>query len=145
MQYKKGDRVTHPKKPDWGIGQVLADSTDRTVRIFFTHAGEKAISLDFVQPQRLSDDAASSPILDRLDLTTATTSSKYAKGKVLCKNCGAPTKFGETANPTRDRLGWCEPCFKHSERTFEDKHTGEKRYYDELRTIDGIKSRYSPH
>ena len=36
MQYKKGDRVKHPKKPDWGIGQVLADSTGGTVRIFFT-------------------------------------------------------------------------------------------------------------
>lgn len=41
MQYKKGDRVRHPKKPDWGIGQVLADSTGGTVQIFFTHAGEK--------------------------------------------------------------------------------------------------------
>ena len=40
---------------------------------------------------------------------------------------------------------WCDPCFKHSQRTFEDKQTGEKRYYDELRTIDGIKIRYIPH
>jgi hypothetical protein len=143
MQYKKGDRVRHPKKPDWGIGQVLADSIDGTVRIFFTHAGEKTISLDFVQPEELSGDAASSPVLDQL--TRTETQSRDAKGKVLCANCGAPTQFGETANPTRYRLGWCDPCFKHSQRTFEDKSTGEKRYYDELRTIDGIKSRYSPH
>jgi hypothetical protein len=143
MEYKKGDRVRHPKKPDWGIGQVLTDSTDGTVRIFFTHAGEKTMSLDFVQPEKLSGDAALSPILDQLDLAAEPT--KDAKGKVLCTNCGAPTQFGETANPTRYRLGWCEPCFKHSQRTFEDKHTGEKRYFDELRTIDGIKSRYSPH
>ncbi len=143
MEYKKGDRVRHPKKPDWGIGQVLTDSTDGTVRIFFTHAGEKTMSLDFVQPEKLSCDAALSPILDQLNLAAEPT--KDAKGKVLCTNCGAPTQFGETANPTRYRLGWCEPCFKHSQRTFEDKHTGEKRYFDELRTIDGIKSRYSPH
>ncbi len=143
MQYKKGDRVQHPKKPDWGIGQVLADSTDGTVRIFFTHVGEKTISLDFVQPEKLSGDAASSLVLDQL--TRTETQPRDAKGKVLCANCGAPTQFGETANPTRYRLGWCDPCFKHSQRTFEDKSTGEKRYYDELRTIDGIKSRYSPH
>ena len=142
MQFKKGDRVRHPKKPDWGIGQVLADSTGGAVRIFFTHAGEKTISLDVVQPEKLTGDAASSPILDRLDLAPP---AKDAKGKVLCKNCGAPTQFGDTANPTRYRLGGCDPCFKHSQRTFEDKDTGEKRYYDELRTIDGIKSRYSPH
>mgnify|MGYP003788994971 CR=1 FL=1 len=60
MQYKKGDRVRHPKKPDWGIGQVLADSIDGTVRIFFANAGEKTISLDFVQPEKVSGDAASS-------------------------------------------------------------------------------------
>lgn len=143
MQYKTGDRVKHPKKPDWGIGQVLADTTDGTVRIFFTHAGEKTISLDFVQPEVLSGDAAWCPALDQLNLIVPP--AKDAKGKVLCTNCGAPTQFGENANPTRYRLGWCDPCFKHSQRTFGDKHTGDVRYYDELRTIDGIKSRYSPH
>ena len=143
MQYKKGDRVKHPKKPEWGIGQVLADSTDGTIRIFFAQAGEKTLALDFVHPELLSSDVASSPILDRLDPIAQP--AKDAKGKVLCANCGAPTQFGDTANPKRYRLGWCEPCFKHSQRTFEDKSTGEKRYYDELRTIDGIKSRYSPH
>ena len=143
MQYKKGDRVKHPKKPDWGIGQVLVDSTDGSVQIFFTHAGEKTISLDFVRPEKLSSAAASSHILDRLDLIASST--KDAKRKVLCTNCGAPTQFGDRANPKRHGLEWCEPCFKHSHRTFEDKHTGEKRYYDELRTIDGIKGPYSPH
>ena len=143
MQYKKGDRVKHPKKPDWGIGQVLADSTGGTVRIFFTHAGDKTMSLDFVQPEKLSGDAASSPILDQLNLAAQPT--RDAKGKVLCTNCGAPTQFGETANPKRYQLGWCEPCFKHSQRTFKDETTGETRYIDEFRTIDGIKSRYGPH
>lgn len=142
MQYKKGDRVSHPKKSDWGIGQVLVDSTDGSVQIFFTHAGEKTISLDFVRPEKLSGDTASSHILDQLVLMARPT--KYAKGKVVCTNCGAPTP-AVRANPKRYGLGWCEPCFKHSQRTFEDKQTGEKRYYDELRMIDGIKNPYSPH
>ena len=34
---------------------------------------------------------------------------------------------------------------KHSQRTFKDETTGETRYIDEFRTIDGIKSRYGPH
>lgn len=66
------------------------------------------------------------------------------KPKILCKNCGQSTSFGETAGLERVKLGWCNPCYKHSQRTFKDKHTGEKHFYDELRTIDGIKSRYSP-
>lgn len=142
MEYRKGDRVRHPKRLEWGIGQVLADSSGGSVKIFFERAGEKAISLDFVQPVKLLGDDAGSAILDSLDFSDA--GPKYSKGKVACKNCGAPTQFGDTANPTRFRLGWCEPCFKHSLRTFEDKQTGEKRYFDELRTIDGIKNRYSP-
>lgn len=101
------------------------------------------MSLDFVQPEKLSGDAASSPILDQLNLAAQPT--RDAKGKVLCTNCGAPTQFGETANPKRHQLGWCEPCFKHSQRTFKDETTGETRYIDEFRTIDGIKSRYGPH
>jgi hypothetical protein len=51
MEYKKGERVKHPKKSDWGIGQVLADSAGGAVKVFFTHAGEKAIALD-VKRQR---------------------------------------------------------------------------------------------
>ena len=142
MEYKEGERVKHPKKLDWGVGRVLANSSGGSVRIFFTHAGEKTIALDVVQPLRLSGDAAASVILDSLDFSVA--DSTDSNGKVVCKNCGAPTQFGESANPKRFRLGWCDPCFKHSMRTFEDKQTGEKRYFDELRTIDGIKSRYSP-
>ena len=142
MEYKKGERVRHPKKNEWGVGQVLADSSGGSVKILFTHAGEKTIALDFVQPVRLSGGDAASVILDSLDFSDA--GSRDSKGKVACKNCGAPTQFGDTANPTRFKLGWCEPCFRHSQRTFQDKHTGETRYIDELRTVDGIKSRYSP-
>jgi hypothetical protein len=142
MDYRKGERVRHPKKPDWGVGQVLADSSGGSVKIFFERAGEKVIALDVVPPAKLVGGDGSSAILDSLDFSDA--GSKNSRGKVACKNCGAPTQFGETANPTRFRLGWCEPCFKHSLRMFEDKQTGEKRYFDELRTIDGIKNRYSP-
>ena len=66
------------------------------------------------------------------------------KPKTLCKNCGQPTTFGETADQKRVEMGWCNPCFTHSQRTFMDKESGAKRYYDDLRTIDGIKSRFSP-
>jgi hypothetical protein len=142
MDYRKGERVRHPKKPDWGVGQVLADSSGGSVKIFFERAGERVIALDVVPPAKLVGGDGASAILDSLDFSDA--GSKNSRGKVACKNCGAPTQFGETANPTRFRLGWCEPCFKHSLRTFEDKQTGEKRYFDELRTIDGIKNRYSP-
>lgn len=142
MEYRKGDRVRHPKRLEWGVGQVLADSSGGSVKIFFERAGEKVISLDFVQPVKLVGVDAGSAILDSLHFSDV--GSKDSKGKVACMNCGAPTQFGDRANPARFSLGWCEPCFRHSLRTFDDKQTGEKRYFDELRTIDGIKNRYSP-
>ena len=49
MKYSKGDRVRHPKRGDWGLGEVLADSDGGSVRIFFVEAGEKTISLDIIR------------------------------------------------------------------------------------------------
>jgi hypothetical protein len=48
MLLKKGVRVRHPTKPDWGLGQVLADSTAGSVRVFFVNAGEKEISTQYI-------------------------------------------------------------------------------------------------
>ncbi len=141
MEYKKGERVKHPKKLEWGIGQVLADSKGDTVTIFFDRAGEKTIALAYVQPALVTGEDAVSVILDSIDFSENASSS----GKAACENCGQPTQFDAMADSRRRGLGWCEPCFKHSKRTFEEKETGQKRYFDEFRTIYGIKSRHGPH
>lgn len=44
MKFRQGDRVRHPNKPDWGIGQVLDDSDGDDVRVFFVGVGEKSLS-----------------------------------------------------------------------------------------------------
>jgi hypothetical protein len=49
-----------------------------------------------------------------------------------------------TTNPKRFSHGWYEPCFRHTQRTFQDNTTGETHYYDDFKTIDGIKSRCGP-
>ena len=35
MEYMKGDRVKHPTKDDWGLGEVLENSNGESVRVFF--------------------------------------------------------------------------------------------------------------
>jgi hypothetical protein len=50
MEYKKGERETHPRTGDWGIGQVLTASAGRSVKVFFMHPGEKAIVLGVMRP-----------------------------------------------------------------------------------------------
>jgi hypothetical protein len=42
MAYKKGERVKHPTKYEWGVGQVLADSAP----VFDSYARKWLISLD---------------------------------------------------------------------------------------------------
>lgn len=136
-EYKKGDIVRHPTKEDWGIGTVLSDSTGGLVNVVFNQAGKKTLSLEYVQLIKVSG----APIAD-LSVDQRTPPDPLSSGRIPCTNCGQPTQFGERAAPQRVALGWCDSCFKQSQRTFQDQVTGEKRYVDELRTIDGIKHRY---
>ena len=63
MKYNKGNRVKHPKRADWGLGEVLADSDGGSVRIFFVEAGEKTLSLDIIQPVLVAGSGAAEPVL----------------------------------------------------------------------------------
>lgn len=77
MEYRKGDRVRHPTKDDWGVGEVLADCNGETVKIFFVGAGEKTISLRYVQPIKVSGDEARHPVLDNLKIKKSSSGIKY--------------------------------------------------------------------
>jgi hypothetical protein len=49
--------VTHPAKPDWGVGEIL--STEGNVAtILFEHAGRKTINLSYVKLQPAEGQAA---------------------------------------------------------------------------------------
>ena len=49
--------VTHPAKPDWGVGEIL--STDGNIAtILFEHAGRKTINLSYVKLQPAEGQAA---------------------------------------------------------------------------------------
>lgn len=49
MDYKIGDVVKHPNKSDWGLGEVLGESDEDKLRVFFENAGDKTLSLKYVQ------------------------------------------------------------------------------------------------
>ena len=77
MKYRKGDRVRHPTIADWGLGEVLVDSDGGYVKIFFVGAGEKTISLEYVQPVRVQGADARHPMLDNLKITRSPSKIKY--------------------------------------------------------------------
>ena len=77
MKYNKGERVKHPARDDWGLGEVLADSDGGSVRIFFVDAGEKTISLDIIQPIQVAEVEAAHPVLDNLRIDKSASGIKY--------------------------------------------------------------------
>ena len=77
MFLKKGDRVSHPNRAGWGLGQVLADSAGGRVSVFFVGAGEKAISLKHVGLDRVPKDQAAHPVLDNLRLPGRSARIRY--------------------------------------------------------------------
>ena len=72
MSHTKGQRIRHPTKHEWGLGQVLQDSSGDTTRIFFVGAGEKVISNSHVSLVLVRPEDAADPVLDNLHLTEAT-------------------------------------------------------------------------
>jgi hypothetical protein len=60
-----GDRVRHPTKTEWGIGQVLYIQGSKA-GVFFVEAGTKVMSLNHVSLTIL-DPSPSHPLLDRID------------------------------------------------------------------------------
>ena len=75
--YTKGDRVRHPTKPSWGLGQVLEDSTAESVRIFFVGAGEKLLGLAYVHPIKVTGPEAASTLLDNLKIKAGAEGIKF--------------------------------------------------------------------
>jgi len=109
MEYRKGDRVRHPSKDDWGLGEVLANSNGDTVKIFFVGAGERTIALKYAQPIKVSGDAAVHPVLDNLKI------SNSASGKY--QSLLQSTKFFLDQFPE----GFYGQRFNDEEREYKDK------------------------
>ena len=52
LDYEPGDKVTNPKKKDWGIGQVQSIINDK-VTVNFENAGKKVINSKNVELKKL--------------------------------------------------------------------------------------------
>src|SRR4051812_10052361 len=64
MRFIKGDRVKHPARPQWGIGQVLEDSDGVSATVFFVGAGEKKLRLQQANLLKVEGAEAEHPALD---------------------------------------------------------------------------------
>jgi hypothetical protein len=64
--FKKGDRVRHPVKTDWGLGEVLENQIGDRVQILFEDVGVKKFALETITFVKVVGDEAESPYLDAL-------------------------------------------------------------------------------
>jgi len=84
MFYRKGDRVKHPIKEDWGLGKVLANSNGEKVDVFFVDAGEKTILLKYVEPIKVKGEESNHGGLDNLKASAS--GVKYQRFSKLTEN-----------------------------------------------------------
>jgi hypothetical protein len=66
MTFTKGQRVRHPTRPDWGLGEVREDAAHGRARVFFVNAGERIISLTHVALIPSDGADAADSLLDNL-------------------------------------------------------------------------------
>jgi len=128
MEYKKGDRVKHPTKEDWGLGEILENSNGATVHVFFVGAGEKTLSLQYVQPIKVEGNEANNAVLDNLKISKSSSGIKY-------QSLPQSMQFFLEEFPQ----GFYGEKFKEHERDYKDKaHTlandllGQEAYSDLL-------------
>lgn len=83
LELRKNDRVKHGSKPEWGLGQVLEDSADGKVRVFFTGAGERNLVLKHAPLVRVSGDEAKHLGLDNLKTISSGKRKSYKSLQLL--------------------------------------------------------------
>jgi hypothetical protein len=66
MNYKKGERVRHPSVEQWGLGEVLEDSRNDMVTVFFVGHGKTTIAINELELVRVPASEAADPLLDKL-------------------------------------------------------------------------------
>jgi hypothetical protein len=86
MKFTQGERVKHPNKPEWGIGQLLEDSSGESVRVFFVGAGEKTLKIGFANLIKVEGKEAVHPVLDNLKVVRRSKGAKYRSLPLLVEN-----------------------------------------------------------
>lgn len=123
MEYRRGQRVKHPKLDAWGIGEVLGDSHAGTVRVNFENAGLKQIRLDLVDLVVVEGREATSERLDhgpeidiekvkqlcdRFYLEMTPNRRNSDDGRLALNIMGDLTRYGRLTRTTMTQLAaWC--------------------------------------
>lgn len=67
--FRIGDRVRHPKKPQWGLGQILDCIEQKRLRVFFVGIGQRLLRQENTLLIRLEQNHVAHPLLDNLRIS----------------------------------------------------------------------------
>ena len=90
--FEKGDRVKHPAKPEWGIGQILETIGETRVKVYFVNAGEKILDDNIAKLSKVFGAEAAHPLLDNPQPTKTLRSKKPNTNKRFA-NLQEATKY----------------------------------------------------
>lgn len=117
MEFNIGDRVRHPKLPEWGVGQVVGISPP-ILSLFFESVGEKKIKTDVVDLRLVEGSDAESIVLDsKFKAKRKTTRRHFADPSFY--NAGKKTsrkRFIESLGATCSNWNWSWSFVNHDEK-----------------------------
>ena len=93
-----------PKKPDWGVGHILAEDGGARVTVFFLHGGIRTVDTTIVELDLVTGPAAINSILD----VAAQANWQHAHHKTpgSCKGMASASSRTFTEISTRCHMTW---------------------------------------
>ncbi len=116
--YKRGERVKHGTKPEWGLGEVLNDQTGDHVQVIFEDAGLKTFKVGIASFVKVSGEESKSDYLSAL-----VKRHLHPKGKVKSWTDGASVPFTLVVEGFLRHFpgGFQDPEYSAQEREYKQK------------------------
>ncbi len=116
--YKRGERVKHQTKTEWGLGEVLVDQVGDHVRVIFEDAGLKTFKVGIAPYIKVRDEESKSDYL-----TAMVKHHANPRGKVQGSSVAAAAPFPRIVDDFLHHFprGFQDPGYASSEREYKLK------------------------
>lgn len=114
MEYLKDVLVRNPNKHEWGVGRIVADSDGLSVQIDFEVVGLKTLSLEYVQPEIVTNKDHTVKISKVTDSSGMTDDMSVAEEVILfldLETTGLPLSRGQTYRNIENWPRWVSICW----------------------------------
>src|SRR5262245_42971633 len=95
MGYIKGQYVRHITRPEWGVGEIVAITEDRKIKIYFQAAGLKTLSVDRAKLEVVENNVPTHSINIRMRLSVPAEEARRLIDQIPHSTCtdAAPQRW----------------------------------------------------